>query len=232
MKAMIFSDLITIKNSAVALVAVVLFVGCACALGTGVIGAVAAAMAATLPMMYLFSIVAYDEMNGWERFRLTLPMSRTQAVCGRYASMAIVVVVGVMAGLASSLLLAAAAGLAQQLFGLSIDLSSDAPLAEAIVAALLGAGVILLTAAVALPPMIRFGMTRGTRVLPMVFVALVALGIIVLDSTPIMPLLESWHSQATSGSLVLAGACALAVVALIYISSAALSVRLYAKRDL
>lgn len=231
MKAMIFSDLITIKNSAVALVAVVLFVGCICAFSQGAIAAIAAAMAATLPMMYLFSIVAYDEMNGWERFRLTLPMSRTQAVCGRYASMAIVVVIGVMAGLAGSLLLSAIAGPVQQLFGISIGSSEDAPLAEAAAAALLGAGVILLAAAVALPPMMRFGMTRGTRILPVVFVALIALGIIVLDSTPIMPLLESWYSQATSGSLVLASICALAVVALIYVGSAALSVRLYATRD-
>lgn len=232
MKAMIFSDLITIKNSAVALIAVVLFIGCSCALGSGTIIATAAAMSVTLPLMYLFSIAAYDEMNGWERFRLTLPMSRAQAVRGRYASMAIVAAIGALAGLAGSLVLAALAGPVEQLFGISIGFSSDVPLAVVGSAALLGAGVVLLTAAVALPPLMRYGVTRGTRALPVAFIAVMALGIIIVDNTPAMTLLESWYGNATSSSLALAGVCAGAVVVLIYLGSAAIAARLYAKREL
>ena len=56
-----------------------------------------AAMATMAPLMYLFSIFAYDEMNGWERFRMTLPLTKQQVAYGRYVSMLIVSVVSMLA---------------------------------------------------------------------------------------------------------------------------------------
>ena len=65
--------------------------------GTGEVIVGTAAMATMAPLMYLFSIFAYDEMNGWERFRMTLPLTKHQVAYGRYVSMLIVSVVSMLA---------------------------------------------------------------------------------------------------------------------------------------
>lgn len=110
MKAMIFSDLITSKNSILTLLGVTVLIAIFIAIPTGTLYGSIGACAAMIPFMYLFSISAYDEMNGWERFRLTLPISRRQVAYGRYASMLIVC--------ACSLVIAIVLGL---LIGLVVD---------------------------------------------------------------------------------------------------------------
>ena len=75
MKAMIFSDLITSKNAFVQLLLISIVICGFLAWGTGEVIVGTAAMATMAPLMYLFSIFAYDEMNGWERFRMTLPLT-------------------------------------------------------------------------------------------------------------------------------------------------------------
>ena len=48
------------------------------------------AMPATLTCMFFMmasmGLAAYDELNHWALFRLTLPLSRRDVVCGRYAA--------------------------------------------------------------------------------------------------------------------------------------------------
>lgn len=97
MKAMIFSDLITSKNVAVQLLLVSVVICGFLAWGTNETIVGTAAMATMTPMMYLFSIFAYDEMNGWERFRLTLPITKRQVAYGRYISMLIIAVISLLA---------------------------------------------------------------------------------------------------------------------------------------
>ena len=85
MKAMIVSDFAVLRSVLLQLLGICLVV----ALFMGyVMGAVdtAAAIAAMVPFTGLFSLAAYDEQNNWERFRLTLPLTRRQVVFGRYAS--------------------------------------------------------------------------------------------------------------------------------------------------
>ena len=78
MKAMIVSDFAVLRSAILQLLGIcaiiALFMGYA--MGTLVGGA--AAIAAMPPFMLLFSLAATDEQNGWERFRLTLPLTRRQ----------------------------------------------------------------------------------------------------------------------------------------------------------
>ncbi|MEI3548858.1 MAG: ABC-2 transporter permease [Adlercreutzia sp.] len=87
MKAMIVSDFAVLRSAILQLLGIcaiiALFMGYA--MGTLVGGA--AAIAAMPPFMLLFSLAATDEQNNWERFRLTLPLTRRQVVFGRYASL-------------------------------------------------------------------------------------------------------------------------------------------------
>lgn len=83
MKAMIFSDLITSKNAFVQLLLISIVICGFLAWGTGeVIVGTGWQWATMAPLMYLFSIFAYDEMNGWERFRMTLPLTKHQVAYG------------------------------------------------------------------------------------------------------------------------------------------------------
>lgn len=79
MKAMIVSDFAVLRSALLQLLGICAII----ALFMGyVMGAVdtAAAIAAMVPFMGLFSLAAYDEQNNWERFRLTLPLTRRQVV--------------------------------------------------------------------------------------------------------------------------------------------------------
>ena len=105
MKAMIVSDFAVLRSAILQLLGIcaiiALFMGYA--MGTLVGGA--AAIAAMPPFMLLFSLAATDEQNGWERFRLTLPLTRRQVVFGRYASLALVAIGTIVFALALSFLL-------------------------------------------------------------------------------------------------------------------------------
>lgn len=67
-----------------------------------------------LAMMYLLLGVSgtnsFDDLNGWERLRLTMPFSRRDVVLARYGAIATLGLGGLALGLAAALLLAAVAG--------------------------------------------------------------------------------------------------------------------------
>ena len=205
MKAMIFSDLITSKNSILTLLGVTVLIAIFIAIPTGTLYGAIGACAAMIPFMYLFSISAYDEMNGWERFRLTLPISRRQVAYGRYASMLIVCV--------CSLVIAIALGL---LIGL---------------AALLTQVVILLVATLTLPFILRYGMTKATRIAPMVLIFAISGLAVLLGNTPIVGELEVFLGGMGQLQMVLLGAGIVVVVLALYAASALVAARFYEHRE-
>ena len=91
MKTMIFTDLLTTKNSLFTLFGLDIILGVFLTFTMQTLIGAAAAMTVIIPLMYLFSIGVYDEMNDWEGFRLTLPITRRQVVFGRYAGLVVVV---------------------------------------------------------------------------------------------------------------------------------------------
>lgn len=242
MKAMISSDLITMKNSYAQLAIVSLIVAVAIAILSGSLVAGVAAVAITLPFMFVLSISAYDELNGWEQFRLTLPISRRQVAYGRYASTLIVTAICDGAAIVFSAIFLAittllGSGLPEGTIPTGLTLEGNMPqlIASVIV---VGTLVVLLTASISMPAITRFGLTKGTRLLPVIIVLLLAGGIWLLDSSmvqSVFPALEEslealWSPEGALGLAV--GGALLTAALVMYALSALLAARLYEKREL
>ena len=90
MKAMIVSDFAVLRSALLQLVGICVVIALFMGYAMGTLVGGAAAIAAMPPFMLLFSLAATDELNGWERFRLTLPLTRRQVVFGRYASLGLI----------------------------------------------------------------------------------------------------------------------------------------------
>lgn len=110
MKAMIVSDFAVLRSALLQLLGICLVIALFMGYVMGAVGT-AAAIAAMIPFTGLFSLAAYDEQNNWERFRLTLPLTRRQVVFGRYASIALLTVGSLALALVLGLGIAALAGL-------------------------------------------------------------------------------------------------------------------------
>ncbi len=229
MKAMVFSDLITARNSFGALLGITLFVSAFIAVGTDTLIAAVACMGAMVPFMYLFSISAYDEQGGWEQFRLTLPLTRRQVAYGRYASMLAVTGCAMVLALAAGLLIGAVAGALPAGMvpeGLLLGVTTPEMLVVAVVAVGL---IILLSAAVTLPLIMRFGMTKGTRLVPVVML-LVLSAVAGLLGTGLDTI--GLDAMLTSGSIMMVMAVGAVVALSLYGASALLAARLYEQREI
>lgn len=238
MKTMIVSDFITMKNAMVQLASINLV--CAVFIGAVSQSALVAtgALAIMVPFMYVFSISAYDEMNGWERFRLTLPIDRRQVVLGRYAGIALLTVA---CGIAALALLAVFEFVAGMLPAGTLPEELLIGPAEALMpvsAVALIAAIVLAVAAFTLPLIMKFGMTKGTRIVPIVMVLLVAGGIYlcgdagVFDAAEqvLLPMLGGVLADPALASMLLGGGLLVVSLAL-FAASAALSVKLYEGRQ-
>ncbi len=231
MKAMIFSDLITSKNSVFQLLGITLFVSVFIAVGTGTLVTAVACMATMVPFMYLFSISAYDEQNGWERFRLTLPISRRQVAYGRYASMFIIMLVSLVVSFVVGVLI----GLIAEALPSGM-LDKGISLSEWGVQAIFSVGImtqaiILVAAAVSLPFIMRFGVTKGSRLVPVILILALSAGVAFFTNN-----VEFLDLDAIAGNIESVFFIAMAVIVVIalvmYCASAYLSARLYEKREL
>ena len=87
--------------------------------------------------------------------------------------------------------------------------------------------------AVTLPLIMRFGMTRATRFVPVVVVIALALGIGFFDAgiqpTGVLADLVQWLD--TGSNYLFLAAALVAIVALIYVASAFVAAKLYEKRE-
>lgn len=229
MKAMIFSDLITVKNSLFALFGITVFVGVFISIATETLVTGVAAIAAMVPFMYLFSISAYDEQNGWERFRLTLPLSRKQVAYGRYASTFLIMV--------CSLVLACIVGLVMGAICSALPTTSvpeGLKLAtfgfDFIVGTALATQLIMLIACIfTLPLIMRFGMTKGSRIVPVVIVLALSFGIAFTGNSTDLSLVDD---LLVNGNITLILACITVCLVVLYALSTLVSAKLYEKREL
>lgn len=233
MSAMIRSDFITMKRYLGQLLAVCLVVVVAITAMTQSLVSGVAVFASTVPLMYLFSISAYDEMNGWERFRLTLPISRRQVAFGRYGSFLLVTASCAAVAVLLGLVVEGVLGLLPAnavVAGLS---PAENPPRIIVDAALLAFSVILPTAALTLPLVMRFGMTKATRLLPAAIVMLLSLGIWLLGNSGLfdqgLPFFTAIEDDSSQGLAlcIAAGAVALGL----YGASALVAARLYEQRQ-
>ncbi|MDE8702040.1 ABC-2 transporter permease [Adlercreutzia equolifaciens] len=234
MKTMMVSDFCAMKSALVQMAGILAAAGIVMAWAMDTAVGAAAAVGAMAPFMYLFSVGALDEQNGWERFRLTLPLTRRQVVFGRYGSTAVVAVAAAVGGLLVGLLVTAVADAVGNEGGLLAGLSSAQNPPEALVCSVvLTLTVFLVGAAVALPLMARFGMTKATRFVPLVVVLAMVLGIAALDTPLSSGVLAEWGAWVTGdvwhGALLVGGA--LLVAAVLYGASAFIAARLYEQRE-
>lgn len=238
MKTMIVSDFITMRNSMSQLAVINLVCAAFIAAMTQSVLAGASALAVMVPFMYVFSILAYDEMNGWERFRLTLPIGRRQVVLGRYAG---ILLLSVISGVVALTVAAAFELFAGTLpagtlpEGLLLP-SGDMPMLVSAVA--LAIAVVVGVAAFTLPLFMRFGMTKATRIVPIVMVMLIAggiylggdLGVFSAVVQGLSPVIGDVFSDPGASALLLGGSLLLVMVVL-FAGSAVLAVKMYEGRQ-
>lgn len=231
MNAMVRFDLITMKNSLLQSFITIMLIAMVVTVVTESVKVGVGAVVMAIPFTYIFSVSAYDEMNGWERFRLTLPITRRQVVYGRYAGVLVVMA-------ACSIIAALFAWMVIGIVGMmpsgtmpegSFAEESAPEVVFAVIAAI--AALLLITASITLPFVMKFGLTKGTRLLPVAMALLFVFGVwAVGESGFLHDVLDTWNQTEASITLIVATAVISALV--LFILSALISVRLYEKREL
>ncbi|WP_080799419.1 ABC-2 transporter permease [Arabiibacter massiliensis] len=232
MKSMLMFDLLTAKKLAVSQLVLGVVVSVVLAVSTQT--ALAIVPIATLMMSYSvgFTLVAFDERNNWDEFRLTLPLSRASIICGRYATFLIMTFIGLVFGLvlmgivfALAQLMPTVPLLATLVVGLDWQLVVGVS-----VASIAGSLVLWL---IALPLVARFGMTKAVRFLPLVFIlGMLFVGPLLQNAGPAPQFLVDLITWAvTPAGTIGLSAAVVAAVAVLAAASCVLSVKLYQKRE-
>lgn len=243
MFSMIKCDFACLRGVARNLAGTALFVAAIFALAMGAFGVLCAATI-VIALSVVNRLMAYDEQNNWQAFRQALPLSRGQVVCGRYVTVALCVFASLLVGIAVTLLtdlvisvvVSMHPGLQLNSWSELIDLSLQPfDLLELFVACgAAGVAVSFFGLALTLPFMFRFGFTKGTRYIPLVFVALSLLMFLTMqgisssgfDLASLAPLLEH------TGTIVGISLGVVLVSLVVYGLSCLISLRLYTTREL
>lgn len=99
MKTMLLSDLIIMRRNLFQMFMTCFIIVIVITLAmNSTLSPIGGCFGAMIPLLYLFSIAGYDEMNDWQTFRLTLPSTRKDIMMGRYASLLIVALISVVIG--------------------------------------------------------------------------------------------------------------------------------------
>lgn len=213
-------------------------VGLFVAFGMGTVVPLAGIFVTMFSMMGAMAASAYDDAYNWGAYRLTLPVSRRSVVFGRY--LAVIAMAG--AGVALGLGLQVIAVTVGALNVLPAELGSVLDMTRADVLASVFSLFLCLfmgasAAAFTIPAYFKFGNTKATQFLPMFvmlayFICMIGFGQIAdrIDATELMYRFASWMESYT-GTVV----CCLvltALTALVLSISAAVSLRVYGRRDL
>ena len=203
------------------------------------------AMPATLTCMFFMmgamGLAAYDEMNRWGLFRLTMPLSRRDVVLGRYAAIVALGLEGMATGVAGALAVMAVAS--------TIGLPGDVGEAFAFDGELLVTMAVTtcftlligsVVAGVVTPIYFRLGQTRATQILPTVIVLLFVVPVVVLGnsglaggSIPLMDLVSQALQMLETPVGAVTGCAVLVALSAIALGiSAGVSLKLYEKREL
>lgn len=232
MKAMLMSDLLIAKKYLPQQLGIALVVGLFITFMIGNLYVAAPMVAVMVPFSLTIMILSLDERANWQEFRLALPISRTDVIAGRYASFALLSLLGVAVGLVLTLAIIAAAQLlpnVTELASLMANFSWQAILFTCVA----GLTILLVMLSIVMPLFSRFGMTKGVRYVPLLIIFGVFIAFSLDGNGPPTELLANINMLLESplGTIGLAAGIVAIVVAL-YVSSAALSVKLYAKRQL
>ncbi len=236
MKTMILSDFIAIRHSIIQTFAIAAFIGAVCAIAFGNVIVMTACICAAVPIGFLFGLAAIDDRKDWSGYRLSMPLSRRDVVTGRYAFLALVMVAAGLASIVLSWVFSLIVSGLMPSLGIGVALTNDTvPLfagdsVDLLFALMTAFTFVLFALAITLPLVMRFGLTRAIRFVPVAFCIVF---LIVFFAAGDSAILESVahaieHSLALQIAVPVAG---FAVAACCFAASAALSVRLYAHRE-
>lgn len=187
----------------------------------------ACAVSAMSPIMVMSSLAGFDNQNGWERYRATLPLSRKDIICARYLS--IIVFSAVMACAAVLLNI-----IALPILNNTGIPSTGQTIFEIAIVSVASMLISLMIVFLAQPLFFRFGHMEALRLSVGLFALLGCLVMAALSSSnPISNWLMS-IAGANPDSAVLGCLCAgIAVLALVLCAlSCAISIKVYRARDL
>lgn len=187
----------------------------------------ACAVSAMSPIMVMSSLAGFDNQNGWERYRATLPLSRKDIICARY--LCIVVFSTVMACAAALLSI-----IVLPLFNSAGVTSTVQTVFEIAIASAVSMLVSLMMVFLAQPLFFRFGHMEALRLSVGLFALLWCLAIATLSSSnPISNWLMSF-AGANPDPAVLGCLCAgIATLTLVLCAlSCIVSTKVYRVRDL
>ena len=229
MKVAMMADFLMVKKSLGQGVMVGVICGLIIGLACGNVNIIPAMVMFMVTIGQYISLVALDERNGWEAYRNTLPVSRKQIITGRI----VFVVLLAIAYLALGLVIAVAAGLIAPMltdvfFLAAGDIVLSAEDLTVVAFGSLGAGLALL--GVFAPILAKYGMTKATRILPLVFVMIFLL-VFVLTGGPDGAVFGGLG--AFLDGMPLLGVCAFFLVAgaIILAIGGVLAVRFYQQRQ-
>lgn len=232
MKAALLSELITSKNVLIQSLAIYAAVSLVIGISMQSPIAMVACIGAMTPFMMTFTFCALDGMNGWERFRATLPVSRTAIVASRYASILLATVAMVLTVWCIGMLLSAALPALFPDWAVSAAFAQEASdPAVFLFAGMMGSGLMLAVAAFVLPFAMRFGMTKSIRIIPAFAVMLIPVSIFFVQQVPDMARLAADVSLWVDQHVALASALFVAIVLAIYAASCAVTAALYRKKE-
>ncbi len=220
MKPMIAADLLTIAKPLPRYAATWTIATAGTCLLTGCAPVTVLFVGFLMPHMLALTLYAADEKNGWSAYRQALPLTRTGAVCGRYA---VIAMLGVLSAALGALAYAAACALAAATpnFTLTGVASLGFDAAGLATYSCIGFVVLLVIFAIVLPLTFSTGSMRVLQYLSFLF--LLAIGVFI---GPLANVAQTMHTMPGSIALLLLAALAL------YGASGALALRRYRRRDL
>lgn len=198
----------------------------------------AVSIAGFFPFIFVMSLLTVDEQNGWERFRLTMPVTRNQVVRGRYLT---ALLAAALSAVAATALAVPFSWLAQM--GLPVaplfseeGVSGAELLPTAAASACAAALAILVLLSISLPIYMRFGATKAARMAPAIVVLVFCGGMAALEQIGVLdqwgPQVAAWlQNLVSAGQLGWVAAGATLAVLAVYAASSAISCAIYARRQ-
>ena len=182
MKTLILSDLLSQRSGFGQMVFILVVVDIIMLICMQSPEAALAGVAVMVPYLMCYSMAVSDEMSGWERLRLTLPMGRNVVVHSRYASVILIAIATCVLAFILNIVLLAIIGAIPQLSGWLGGLAlTGEKVVGMLASAVLAFAMCLLFCSFTLPFMFRFGITRATRFVPVLAVVVMLVVFAVLS---------------------------------------------------
>ena len=224
MKAAFLSELAIVRSFALSFIGMLAFVFVFIGWTMESAAGAAAVVCAMTPMLIMFSLMGYDDQNGWLRYRAALPFARRDIIASRYAT--------ILACAAAAIVCTSVLGIvlngALPRFLEGFEAAGPIEIISSSVAATM---VVLIIAAIAEPFLVKFGNTKGIRYLMCVFILAGCIDVVILTNFLAPNVMQSALAWIDAHNLALFVALTVAALA-IYAASCFISIRIFQAKDL